>query len=287
MGNTLSLGNPEADLPRRLSQDGRQEPSESQGNDFLQTVIFPPTLTTHEVSEERGRTSQRSPTSVNSSKLADPILSNEGDTLKQSPTSVAPPSGGLFLFPASASQPSGVEVNDDTRRSSLTMVVTTSGPRTEVPIITGQLLMTGAMAAADTIMDASMGVSKMLWTVAMDVSQAPMALISRLSRPMLNERWASLSDFRVGSMPSVVTKIASYLPPREVWKARAVSRCWYESLEGMVRASQVWVTLVDPALLDLIRASQAGDRAPEEHLGLLEDRMIKFALVGYYTVQSG
>ncbi|KAJ3219342.1 hypothetical protein HDU67_001561 [Dinochytrium kinnereticum] len=167
-------------------------------------------------------------------------------------------------------------VIDDVSRSNLTMTITTPNPASDVPLITGQLLMSGAMAAAETIMDASVGVSKMLWTVANDVSQVPISFINRLSRPMLHERWASLSDFRVGAQPKLVTRIASYLPPSDVRRVRAVSRSWFESLDGMVRSSEVWV-----AMLDEEAVGKLGDAASVEAL------LMPFGLVGFYSTEYG
>ncbi|KAJ3094541.1 hypothetical protein HDU97_007956 [Phlyctochytrium planicorne] len=135
--------------------------------------------------------------------------------------------------------------NAEERSKSPKRAPTQTSPTSELPLISGQLLVSGAMAAAETLVDAGIGASKFLFTAVNEVSKVPEKIIHQLSRPPVHQRWASRSDFRVGSHPKLISKVAKYLTAKEIRKARGVSWAWLEALEGLTRSLEIRIAVLE------------------------------------------
>ncbi|KAJ3192218.1 hypothetical protein HK101_006872 [Irineochytrium annulatum] len=154
----------------------------------------------------------------------------------------------------------------------------------QIQMFSGQLLSIGALAAVNGVVD----VSKIIWNVGNDVLvQAPMDLYSRVTRPTLQKRWASLGDHRVGTNPGIISMISCYLSPEDLVRSRRVSRSWYNSLEGLVRAHDLYLVVI---------TSDSAPASAEASLESLEfnikredvkERRIALSWRGTYSVDPG
>ncbi|KAI8828085.1 hypothetical protein BC829DRAFT_412302, partial [Chytridium lagenaria] len=97
----------------------------------------------------------------------------------------------------------------------------------------------------------------------------------------------SMSDGRVSRIsesvvqPHLVLRIARHLGPTEVRRVRAVSRFWYDTLDDMVKATEIWVAVLnDDALEKIARHSALSEQDKDNCL-------VPYGLVGYYSTEPG